>query len=349
MDTNKKITYKSSGVNVDTGNQLIKDISSIVSSTKREGADALLGGFASIFDLSKVKYNDPLIISATDGVGTKLKLAFDYNRHNTIGIDLVAMCVNDIIAQGGDPIFFLDYFATSKLDINITKDVISGIAEGCKLSKCALVGGETAELPGFYKKGHYDLAGFCVGLAERNSLLPKEIHEGDYVFGLKSSGIHSNGFSLVNKLIEYNKIDLLDTIIDNNPLIEAVMQPTKIYFEDIKYINANVSSLLAIAHITGGGMTENLPRVLKDNLAAEINLEKYPKTNIYSWLKKISNLDDSEFLKTFNCGIGMALVIDQNKIEETIECFANLDEGPIEIGRIIKNSKIIYKGGLGYD
>jgi phosphoribosylformylglycinamidine cyclo-ligase len=346
---NKKITYKSSGVNIDEGNKLVQEISEMVSSTKRPGAEANLGGFGSIFDLGKVNYKDPLIISATDGVGTKLKFAFDYNKHNTIGIDLVAMCVNDILAQGGDPMFFLDYFATSKLDTLLAKEVIKGITDGCKLAGCALVGGETAELPGFYKPKHYDLAGFCVGLVERDELLPKAVDIGDQIIGLPSSGIHSNGYSLIHKIISENNINVSSNVLEDEELLDLLIRPTKIYHSDLKNIRNAINSIKAIAHITGGGLTENLPRVLNPEVAADIDLSAYPSMKVYRWVKKYSGLDDNELMKTFNCGIGLALVIDKNLINETDQILNKLEIPAVKIGTIIKNYNnldVLYKGQL---
>tara|TARA_B110000444_G_scaffold246119_1_gene267306 strand:+ start:688 stop:1746 length:1059 start_codon:yes stop_codon:yes gene_type:complete len=346
---NKKITYKSSGVNIDEGNKLVQEISEMVSSTKRPGAEANLGGFGSIFDLGKVNYKDPLIISATDGVGTKLKFAFDYNKHNTIGIDLVAMCVNDILAQGGDPMFFLDYFATSKLDTLLAKEVIKGITDGCKLAGCALVGGETAELPGFYKPKHYDLAGFCVGLVERDELLPKAVDIGDQIIGLPSSGIHSNGYSLIHKIISENNINVSSNVLEDEELLDLLIRPTKIYHSDLKNIRNAINSIKAIAHITGGGLTENLPRVLNPEVAADIDLSAYPSMKVYRWVKKYSGLDDNELMKTFNCGIGLVLVIDKNLINETDQILNKLEIPAVKIGTIIKNYNnldVLYKGQL---
>lgn len=346
---NKKITYKSSGVNIDEGNKLVQEISEMVSSTKRPGSEADLGGFGSVFDLSKVNYKDPLIISATDGVGTKLKFAFDYNRHNTIGIDLVAMCVNDILAQGGDPMFFLDYFATSKLERSLAKEVIKGITDGCKLAGCALAGGETAELPGFYKPKHYDLAGFCVGLVERERLLPKAVSVGDLIVGLPSTGIHSNGYSLIHKIISENNIDISTNQLEGEELLDLLICPTKIYQSELKGIKNSISSIKAIAHITGGGLTENLPRVLNPDMAAHINLSSYPSMKVYRWVKKYSGLDDNELMKTFNCGIGLVLVIDKNLANETDELFRELNIMSFKIGKINQKnnqSDVVYEGHL---
>jgi len=347
---NKKITYESSGVDIDEGNKFVHEISSLVKSTQRVGADVKLGGFGSVFDLSKVNFKDPLIISATDGVGTKLKFAFEHNIHNTIGIDLVAMCANDIIAQGGEPMFFLDYFATSKLNTAQAKEVIIGITKGCKLAGCALVGGETAELPGFYKQGHYDLAGFCVGLVERENILPKKVNRGDYIIGLPSHGIHSNGYSLVNKIISDRNINVNKETLNGESLLELIMRPTKIYQNEISMITHSIDSIKAIAHITGGGLTENLPRVFDDNFSASIDLNSYPKQPIFNWIKSNSGLTDYEMMKTFNCGIGMALIINESQYENTLIVLKNHDIDSFTIGRITdqKDQKVHYNNQFNY-
>ena len=345
---NKKITYKSSGVDVDKGNSFINRISPIVGETSRSGADSKLGGFGSIFDLSKLNYRDPLLVSATDGVGTKLKLAFDFNMHDTIGIDLVAMCVNDILAQGGEPLFFLDYFATSKLDITQATAVLRGIAEGCKIAGCALVGGETAELPGFYKKNHYDLAGFCVGAVERDGLLPFPVKEGDVIVGLPSSGIHSNGYSLVHKIILNNNIDLEKESLGENKLLKLLLEPTRIYTKEVQTITKRTNTLRAVAHITGGGLTENLPRVINEKFSSEILLSHYPATPIYSWIKHNSQLEDEELMRTFNCGIGLAIVFDGERFEDARNIL-EIENIPFAlIGKVIRKEAepIIYHGKL---
>lgn len=346
----KKITYKSSGVDIDEGNKFVSEISSLVKSTQRSGADVNLGGFGSVFDLSKVNFKDPLIISATDGVGTKLKFAFEHNIHSTIGIDLVAMCANDIIAQGGEPMFFLDYFATSKLNTEQAKEVIFGITEGCKIAGCALVGGETAELPGFYQKGHYDLAGFCVGLVERENLLPKKVNRGDYIIGLPSNGIHSNGYSLVNKIVNDLDIDIRNKKLSGDTLLDLIMKPTKIYQNEISKINKSIDSIKAIAHITGGGLTENLPRVFGDNFSASIDLNSYPTQPIFSWIKSTSGLTDYEMMETFNCGIGMVLIINESQYENTLTVLKNHNIESYTIGRINdqKDHKVLYNNKLNH-
>ena len=348
INKNKKITYKSSGVDVDKGNRFINEISPIVKETRRDGADSKLGGFGSIFDLSKLDYKDPLLVSATDGVGTKLKLAFDSNIHDTVGIDLVAMCVNDILAQGGEPLFFLDYFATSKLDITQAADVLRGIAKGCKIAGCALVGGETAELPGFYKINHYDLAGFCVGAVERDRLLPLPVKEGDVIVGLPSSGIHSNGYSLVHKIISNNNIDLKKESLGDNKLIRLLLEPTRIYTKEVQTITKRTNTLKAVAHVTGGGLTENLPRVISDKFSSEILLSDYPATPIYSWIKHNSQLEDKELMRTFNCGIGLVMVFDSGKFEDTRSILESENIPFALIGEVIKKEvePVIYLGKL---
>ena len=345
---NKKITYKSSGVDVEQGNHFIDNISAMVKETSRPGADSQLGGFGSIFDLSRLKYTDPLLVSATDGVGTKLKLAFDFDIHNTIGIDLVAMCVNDILAQGGEPLFFLDYFATSKLSITQATNVLRGITEGCKIAGCALVGGETAEMPDFYKKNHYDLAGFCVGVVERKKLLPRPLKEGDLIIGLPSSGIHSNGYSLIHKIISDKEIDIEGTKIAGKELLSVLLEPTKIYTREIQTLTARLDSVKAVAHITGGGLTENLPRVMSGEFSSEILLSSYPSTPIYSWIKDNSKLEDEELMKTFNCGIGLVVILDSEKFEDTRNLIESENIPFTVIGKITKKASknVIYSGKL---
>ncbi len=346
---NVRFTYKDSGVNIDAGNQLIKNISPLISSTKRLGSNPTLGGFGGVFDIKELGLKDPLLISATDGVGTKLKFAFASNNHKTIGIDLVAMCVNDIIAQGAEPLYFLDYFATGKLDTKIAEEVILGIVNGCKEANCALIGGETAELPGMYHPGHYDLAGFSVGAVERNKLLPKKINGGDCIVGLKSSGIHSNGYSLVNSIVEKKQININEQFDKNNKLIDMIINPTKIYVNTIKMITDKCDGISAIAHITGGGVTENLPRVMEKNMSANINLNNFPNIPIFEWISKNAEIQQEEMLKTFNCGIGMILIVKKDSLNKIMNCIEESDDRAIYLGEIIEQEtkpQIIYTGNL---
>jgi phosphoribosylformylglycinamidine cyclo-ligase len=310
---NKKnsLNYKDAGVDIDAGNELVTRIKPFAKSTIRPGADASLGGFGALFDLAKCNYQDPILVSATDGVGTKLKIAQMLDKHDTIGIDLVAMCVNDLVVQGAEPLFFLDYFASSKLSLDVAADVIKGIAEGCKQANCALVGGETAEMPGIYQVGEYDLAGFSVGAVERGEVLPKNnIKAGDVVLGIKSSGPHSNGYSLIRHVIKERNIDINHKLESGRTLAQAMIEPTKIYARSC--LNAiKTGKVKALAHITGGGLLENIPRVLPENLEAKINYDSWKMPEIFEFLQEQGNIADTEMHRTFNCGIGMILVVEK--------------------------------------
>lgn len=299
-------------MNIDAGNALVEKIKPLAKSTARAGQMGGIGGFGALFDLKACGYKDPILVSGTDGVGTKLKLAQHVGRHDTIGIDLVAMCVNDVIVQGAEPLFFLDYFATSSLDVSAAEAVISGIAEGCRQAGCALAGGETAEMPGMYQKGEYDLAGFAVGAVEREQILPKEVKEGDVLLALPSSGVHSNGYSLVRFLLDKQGVDLRDAA--HKKLADALLAPTRIYVKSCLAV-IKTGAVKALAHITGGGITENLPRVLPDNVSAEIALGSWPEPEVFAWLKQAGNLQPDEMRRTFNCGIGMIIVVAADKAE----------------------------------
>ncbi len=334
------ISYSDAGVDIDAGNKLIDTIKPMARATKRLGADTELGGFGGLFDLAACKFKDPVLVSATDGVGTKLKLAIELNKHNTIGIDLVAMCVNDLVVQGAEPLFFLDYFATGKLENNVAAQVIKGISEGCILAGCALIGGETAEMPGMYSKDHYDLAGFAVGAVERSEILPKNnIKEGDVILGLASSGFHSNGYSLVRHIINTKKIDIHNTpsFIGKANLAEDLLNPTKIYVKSCLSIKNKVK---AFAHITGGGLTENIPRVLSDDIAANIDFKSCPKLEIFSWLQKLGGIEPLELVRTFNCGIGMIVVVDQQEQDTVIAELKKQQEEVFVIGHISKRKDL---------
>ena len=315
---NTPITYKSAGVDIDAGNDLVKKISPLAKATHRAGVMGGLGGFGGLFDLKPMGYTDPILVSGTDGVGTKLKIAIDTGIHHTVGIDLVAMCVNDILVQGALPLFFMDYFATSKLNVEQAQSVISGIADGCKQSDAALLGGETAEMPDFYPDGHYDLAGFCVGVTERDDMLPKlnKISSGDVMLGLPSSGFHSNGFSLVRKIIQTSGLsysDIAPWSAKNMTVGESLLTPTKIYVDMLKPVLAK-KYIHALCHITGGGLTENLPRILPDDLACAVDLKQLPLSDMFAWFKNQAHLNDAEMLKTFNCGVGMVMIISQDNV-----------------------------------
>jgi len=305
------LTYKDAGVDIDAGNELVNRIKGAVKSTHRDGVISDLGGFGGLFELAAHKYKQPILVSGTDGVGTKLKLAHQLNIHDTIGIDLVAMCVNDVIVQGAEPLFFLDYFATGKLDVNDSAAVVTGIAEGCKQAGAALIGGETAEMPGMYADGEYDLAGFCVGVADKESIITGDkVKAGDSIIGLHSSGVHSNGFSLVNKLIEQKGLSLHDSF-SGSTLGESLLTPTKIYVKVILEL-IQQCEIHGLCHVTGGGITENLPRVLPDSLMAEIKLNAWKRLAIFDWIQQQGNVAEEEMLRVFNCGIGM-IVITPNK------------------------------------
>ncbi len=341
------VTYKDSGVDIDAGDELVETIKPLAKSTRRKGADVDLGGFGGLFDLKPLKYKDPVLVSGTDGVGTKLKIAHAIDKHDTIGIDLVAMCVNDIVVQGAEPLFFLDYYATSKLEVSVAKEVIKGIADGCKQAGCALIGGETAEMPGLYQKGDYDLAGFAVGIVERKNILPKKnLKEGDIIIGLASSGVHSNGFSLVRYLIEKNNISYNEKVklSGNKTVGELLLEPTKIYVRTCLEIIER-TGVKAFAHITGGGLTENIPRVLPEGFAAEINCKSWKLPPLFSWLLNLGGMGERELLRTFNCGIGMIMVIDKKEQKKVEEILNRRKEKYSVIGKIIKNktAEVIYK------
>jgi len=341
---NSPITYSSSGVDIEKGNQLVEEIKPIISKTKILGADIDIGGFGGLFDIMKLGYNDPLLVSSTDGVGTKLLLAIESKNVTGVGIDLVAMCVNDLIVQGAQPLFFLDYFATGVLSKSTAKEVIKSIADGCIESKCALIGGETAEMPGFYDKEHFDLAGFAVGAVEREQLLPKKIEIDDDIIGLKSSGVHSNGFSLVRKILDVSKTQLDDnTSFNDLSFSEELLKPTRIYVKTIMSLLEQTKAIKAIAHITGGGITENLPRVFSSSeVGAEIYLDSWKRPAIFNWLQKKGNIEDFEMLKTFNCGIGMILVVNPNETNDILIELKKLGEDPSLIGKIGDSKNLSY-------
>jgi len=301
------LSYKDAGVDIDAGDALVERIKPLAKKTMREGVLAGIGGFGALFEVPK-RYREPVLVSGTDGVGTKLKLAFEWNMHDTVGIDLVAMSVNDVLVQGAEPLFFLDYFACGKLDVDTAAAVVGGIARGCELSGCALIGGETAEMPGMYAAGEYDLAGFAVGAVEKSKILTgADVQVGDTVLGLASSGVHSNGFSLVRKCLE-RAGDNAPATLDGKPLRQALMEPTRLYVKPVLAALA-AHPIKALAHITGGGLLENIPRVLPDNTAAQLNKGSWPQTELFAWLQKTAAIDEVEMNRTFNNGIGMVVVI----------------------------------------
>jgi phosphoribosylformylglycinamidine cyclo-ligase len=334
---NESFTYASSGVDIDAGNALVRAIGPLAASTKRSGVMGAIGGFGGLFDIKDAGFKDPILVAANDGVGTKLKIAIETGRHDTIGIDLVAMCVNDLIVQGAEPLFFLDYFACGKLDNAVTEQVISGIAEGCKLAGSALIGGETAEMPGLYAPGDYDLAGFSVGAAERGQLLPRaDIQEGDVLIGLASSGVHSNGFSLVRRVVEKSglKWDAPAPFENGKSLGEALLEPTRIYVRAALKTIRETDGVKALAHITGGGLLENLPRVLPDGLGSHIDLKGLTLPSIFEWIAKEGRVPELEMLRTFNCGVGLVLVVSEKSAEEVISVLTQSGETALQLGAV---------------
>jgi phosphoribosylformylglycinamidine cyclo-ligase len=334
-------TYAQSGVSIDAGNALVRMIAPLAKSTRRPGANADLGGFGGFFDLKAAGFNDPLLVAANDGVGTKLKLAIDSGRHDGVGIDLVAMCVNDLIVQGAEPLFFLDYYATGKLDNDVATAVVAGIAEGCKMAGCALIGGETAEMPGMYSEGDYDLAGFCVGAVERDQVLTADkVAEGDVILGLASSGVHSNGFSLVRRLAADKewKLDRPALFDPEVMLIDALMAPTRIYVKSLLPQIRN-GGIHALAHITGGGLLENIPRVLPEGLHAHIEADNWPLPRLMAFLQAQGHIEPEEMARTFNCGIGMAVVVPVELVDQMTKELEDAGETVFRIGWIGKGEK----------
>ena len=331
-DNKPPLSYRDAGVDIDAGNALVDAIKPLIAATRRPGADGSIGGFGGVFDIAATGYKDPLLVAANDGVGTKLKIAIDTGVHHTIGIDLVAMCVNDLIVQGAEPLFFLDYFATGKLDNGVAEQVIAGIAEGCQIAGCALTGGETAEMPGMYNEGDYDLAGFSVGAVERGDLLPKGVAEGDVLLGLASSGVHSNGYSLVRRIVERSGLNWDDpSPFCNGTLAKALIEPTRIYVKSTLAALGKHGGIKGLAHITGGGLTENLPRVLPKNLSADIDLSALSPLLVFGWLKTEGAVEEAEMLRTFNCGIGMVMIVAAEEVEAVS---ATLDEHGESVSRL---------------
>ncbi len=331
-DIDSPLTYLDAGVDIDAGNRLVDRIKPHTKSTNRPGVLSGLGGFGGLFELPS-GYKQPVLVSGTDGVGTKLNLATMMNRHDTIGIDLVAMCVNDIIVTGAEPLYFLDYYATGYLDVDKATDVIKGIAEGCKQSGAALIGGETAEMPGMYAKEDYDLAGFAVGVVEKADILsPDNIDTGNILLGLESTGPHSNGFSLIRRVLELSKAQL-DSSFDGSTLGDALLAPTKIYVKPLLDL-IKQCEVLGLAHITGGGLTENLPRILPEHRCANIHLDSWSQPAIFKWLQDNGNITTEEMLKTFNCGIGMVVVLNDSDVESAKKVLANHQINSFVIGSI---------------
>ena len=326
------LSYRDAGVDIDAGDEFIDVIKPIAKSTQREGCLSGLGGFGALFEIPK-RYKEPVLVSGTDGVGTKLKLAFDLNKHDTIGIDLVAMCVNDVLVQGAEPLFFLDYFATGKLSPEQGAHVVSGIGEGCKQANAALIGGETAEMPGMYSDGEYDLAGFCVGAVEKSNIIDgSKVAAGDVLIGLASSGAHSNGYSLIRKIIDTHNIPL-DFQLDGKPLSDVVLAPTRIYVRSILKLMESID-VHALAHITGGGIPGNLVRVLPDNCHAVVNENSWQWPALFNWMMETANVERAEMYRTFNCGIGMILVVPADQEQQAVSTLKELGEDAFVLGEI---------------
>lgn len=334
MTQKTSLSYKDAGVDIDAGEALVEAIKPVAKATRRPEVLAPLGGFGALFELDLNKYKNPVLVSGTDGVGTKLRLAIDHQKHDSVGIDLVAMCVNDLIVQGAEPLFFLDYYATGKLELDVATSVVKGIGEGCLQAGCSLIGGETAEMPGMYPTGDYDLAGFCVGVVEKSEIIDgTKVKAGDVLIGLASSGPHSNGYSLVRKIIEVSG-ESVEQIIDGKPLIDGLMAPTKIYVKSILELIKQVD-VHALSHITGGGIIENIPRVLPANTCAKIDSKAWQRPAVFDWLQEKGNVEHIEMHRTFNCGIGMVVVVPAEQQAKTLEVLASLGEQAWVIGEIV--------------
>jgi phosphoribosylformylglycinamidine cyclo-ligase len=348
------LTYADAGVDIDAGNALVEGIKPLVRATRRPGADAEIGGFGGLFDLKAAGFRDPVLVAANDGVGTKVKIAIETGVHDTIGIDLVAMCVNDIVVQGAEPLFFLDYFATGKLSPELGVAVVRGIAEGCRRAGCALIGGETAEMPGLYREADYDLAGFAVGAAERGSLLPRpNIAAGDVLLGLPSSGVHSNGFSLVRRIVADAGLAWKDPapFAPDRGLGDALLEPTRIYVKAILATLASTGSgMKALAHITGGGFPDNIPRVLPKGFGVRLDLAAISVPPVFAWLAEAGRVTESEMLRTFNCGIGMVSVVAAEAVDGVVAAFREAGEQPVLLGEIVARGDgpaVTHQGRLG--
>jgi phosphoribosylformylglycinamidine cyclo-ligase len=339
MNSELSLSYRDSGVDIDAGNELVERIKPAVKATHRQGCVGSIGGFGGLFELPLDRYRNPLLVSGTDGVGTKLKLAIEIEKFDTIGIDLVAMCVNDIAVLGAEALFFLDYYATGKLSVEVAEQVISGIATGCQQAGCALIGGETAEMPGIYAPGDFDLAGFCVGIVEKERVIKGDrVKIGDKLIALASSGPHSNGFSLIRHIIECSNARLTQDC-DGQTLAEALITPTRIYVKNLLALTQEIP-ILAMAHITGGGLMENLPRILPPHCSAHIDRSSWSVPAVFDWLQSAGKVATSEMFRTFNCGVGMVLVVDQNDRDACLRLLGELGEEAWEIGEVVeKNSR----------
>ena len=350
--TRNGLTYADAGVDIDAGNAMVDAIKPLVQATARPGADAIIGGFGGLFDLKAAGFKDPVLVAANDGVGTKVMIAIEAGRHETIGIDLVAMSVNDLIVQGAEPLFFLDYFATGKLEPHVGAEVVKGIAKGCLESGCALIGGETAEMPGLYKKGDYDLAGFAVGAAERGTLLPRpDVKAGDRLIGLPSSGVHSNGYSLVRRIVERSGLTYASPcpFAHGKNLGEALLEPTRLYVKPILAALKATQGIKALAHITGGGFIDNIPRVLPDGVAAHLDLNAIPVLPVFGWLAREGGVSQDEMLRTFNCGIGMIIIVDAAQEQAVMQALRAAGEAPVAIGELSAqngDARVTHQGQL---
>ena len=350
-ESRKPATYAEAGVDIDVGNRIVDRIRPFARATRRPGAGAELGGFGGLFDLKAAGFVDPILVAANDGVGTKVKIAIETGAYDTIGVDLVAMCVNDVVVQGAEPLFFLDYFASGKLDEEVASAVVQGIAEGCAQSGCALIGGETAEMPGLYATGDFDIAGFAVGAAERGTLLPRRgLKPGDLVFGLSSSGVHSNGFSLVRRIVARSGLGWDDPapFDPQRPLGKALLTPTRLYVRPLLRALRQTRGIRALAHITGGGYPDNLPRVLDDGLTVSLDLNAFAPQPVFSWLASAGGLDQAEMLRTFNCGFGMAAFVSADCEKEARQALAEAGLTPVLIGELIaaEGERLVTHGRL---
>ena len=348
------LSYREAGVDVSAGNALVEAIKPLARATARTGSDSALGGFGALFDLKACGFRDPVLVAANDGVGTKVKIAIETGMHHSIGIDLVAMCVNDLIVQGAEPLFFLDYYACNKLDVRTAEAVISGIAEGCRQAGCALIGGETAEMPGLYHGGDYDLAGFAVGAVEREAILPRaDVAPGDALLALASSGVHSNGFSLVRKVVDTSGPGYKSRapFAPGTTLGEALLAPTRIYVKPLLKMFRGKAPIKALAHITGGGLIENIPRVLPMNVSVEIDLAALPFPPVFAWLKETGKIEISEFLRSFNCGAGMIAIVPQATAAKVRQDLEELGEKVFVLGSVISlpesGQRVVWHGRLG--
>jgi phosphoribosylformylglycinamidine cyclo-ligase len=347
------LTYAAAGVDIDAGNEMVDRIKPLVRATRRPGADAEIGGFGGLFDLKAAGFVDPILVAANDGVGTKVVIAIEAGIHDTVGVDLVAMCVNDLVVQGAEPLFFLDYYATGKLYPAVGAAIVAGIARGCRESGCALIGGETAEMPGLYKAGDYDLAGFAVGAAERGRLLPRgDVAPGDVVFGLPSSGVHSNGFSLVRRIVAEAGLawNAPAPFAPAQKLGEALLTPTRLYVKPLLSALRSAGSIKALAHITGGGFPDNIPRVLPDGVGVLLDLAAIPVSPVFKWLATAGGVAEREMLRTFNCGVGMIVVADAAGADEAEAALRAAGETPVRVGAAIDagdgGERVRYKGKL---